>query len=641
MRGKNIELIQQWQALGRVPPELLKDEALETCKKVELTSLQSYVYWAEVEKRPGVVDFSTYDELVEKIREHGLKWVPFLIIGPHYATPKWFQKTNESVYAKCLEHGRKTKIQSIWNPYLPKYVDRFLRLFSEHFRDSGAIESIELGISGNWGEALFPVTGGFSSPKDFHTHPGWWCGDRYAISDFQRFIKDRYKSIEKVNRVLGENFRSFREVEYPEVMPSFLGWFTESLENLVKLGIKTLSRKATFWDRGMIGTVRLKYPPLMSLKNPHKRMHHLDFVQWYVGSMTRWAEFWIRTAQKYFPKTKVYLAVGGDGSALLGADFSEQARVAAKHKAGIRITNQEDYYPQTFVLGRWISCACRFYGAYYATEEAWHSSPEGEVARIFDTATSGAVGIYFKDLISEVIDIAWTKYPKLGKPTKNADSFVKNSHHIKGEKPVIEVAVLLPNTSIALNPLVLNSIYSKSIRLRDVLDFDYVDENMIEDGALKNYRFLIILSGIWVRPRTLVKVKEWLEKGGILVDNNIEICDVEKELPLGKLLGSSRTHMRKIKRGYWVSLGRRHRDSLAFIKDAIYNKKGKYPWKGLSEIDDEWDGVYATRFSSKILYYNSTNTTKMKRVTINNFPKKLKFGLKLEPHSIIAVNLPR
>ena len=59
-----IEFIHQWQALGRVHPKLLKDEAFENCKKIGLTSLQSYVSWAEIEKRPGAIDFSVYDELV-------------------------------------------------------------------------------------------------------------------------------------------------------------------------------------------------------------------------------------------------------------------------------------------------------------------------------------------------------------------------------------------------------------------------------------------------------------------------------------------------------------------------------------------------------------------------------------------------
>ena len=154
-----VELIQQWHAYGKVHPKLLEDKAFEYCKKAGITSLQSYVYWAEIEKQPGIIDFSTYDILLEKLKKHNLKWVPFIILGPYYATPLWFQETDESVYAKCLEHGLETKIQSIWNPNLPKYVDRFLQILGEHYRDSNVLESITLDISGNWGESIYHVSG--------------------------------------------------------------------------------------------------------------------------------------------------------------------------------------------------------------------------------------------------------------------------------------------------------------------------------------------------------------------------------------------------------------------------------------------------------------------------------------------------
>ena len=154
-----VEIIQQWQYLGKVQPKLLEDKALVNCKKAGITSLQSYLYWAEIEKERNKIDFSSYDPLVEKLKKHNLKWVPFLILGPNYATPNWFQESDECLYAKCLEHKKESKIQSIWNPFLAKWIDRFLRIVSEHYRDKNILESICLGISGNWGEAIYPATG--------------------------------------------------------------------------------------------------------------------------------------------------------------------------------------------------------------------------------------------------------------------------------------------------------------------------------------------------------------------------------------------------------------------------------------------------------------------------------------------------
>ncbi len=625
---KKIEVIHQWQSVGEVSPKLLEGRAFENCKKVGVTSLQSYVYWAEIEKRKGEIDFSTYDELVDRLKKHGLKWTPFLILGPQYATPEWFQKSEGSVCAKCLEHGKETMIQSIWNPSLPEQVDRFLRIFSEHYSRKKVLGSILLGISGNWGESLYPATGGFNQPKDFHTHPGWWCGDDHAREDFQDFVKKKYRSIKSLNEAWCVNLSDFSEVKYPRAAPRFVHWYAGAMKNLTKFGVRTLARKADFWDRVSIGAIRLKYP---SFKNKNSHRHWLDFVKWYENAMTRWAGFWLKTARKYFPRNEIYLAVGGDGNAILGADFSEQAEVAAKNGAGVRITNQEDDYVKTFVLSRWISSACRFYGTRYATEEAWHSLPEGITARVFEAATSGASAIYFKDLISEDIDAKWTQYPDVGEPTECAARFSKSADFITGENPKIEIAVLLPETSFAIDPLILSSIYSKSMKLRDVLDFDYVDEKMIGDGALKTYRFLIQLDGNLVIPETLKEIEKWVARGGVFIGDQIRDTGNKESEMFGP-----EVHLSKVKQGYFVRIGGGAPD---FLRDVVYNKGGDYPWRGLAEIDGEVDGVYATLFKDRILYYNATATKKTKSIEISNPPKRLRKTLELPPQSISKVDL--
>lgn len=638
-----IEVIHQWQALGRVPPELLKDKVLKKCKNVGITSLQSYVYWDEIEKQPSVIDFSAYDELVEKLKEHGLKWVPFLIIGPNYATPKWFQKTSESVYAKCLEHGRETKIQSIWNPHLPKYIDKFLQVFSKHYLKTGVIESIELGISGNWGEALYPDEGDFFYARErFHTHPGWWCGDRYAIANFRKTIKRKYGSVKKLNIAWGEHFRGFEEVCYPNVKQfGFFRWYVDSIRNLVGLGIKTLKGQATIWDRSALSFLRAKYPSFGDLKKPGARRSWLDFVEWYLGSMAGWAEFWIKTARKYFPTTEIYLVAGGDGNPILGADFTAQVKVAAKYNAGIRITNQETYYNRNFSLGRLVSSASRHYGTYFTNEGVWHYSPPAVVARIFDAATSGAKGIYFTDIIG--VDFRVVGIPKhygLGKLTPNVADFVKNIHHLTSEKPIVEAAILFPNTSIAMSPLALYSIYSEASQLRDVLDFDFVDENMVADNALRKYRFLILLDSANVSPRTLAKIEEWVKAGGILIGGdhtNLFLAEGSEEL-YGNLHFCS-GGAKKIGRGYGVISDCKGRNYLEFIKQAAYNREREWPWDGIPEIDDEWDGIYAARFSDKIIYFNSTSALRIKHVLIENLPRRFKFELKMQPLSITTINL--
>lgn len=591
---KKPEIIQQWQSIGRVNPRLLRDEAFQRCKKIGVTNLQSYVTWAELEKRPGIVDFKTYDELVEKLRKHGLRWVPFLISGPHYATPKWFQNSKENVYAKCLEHREESRIQSIWNPYLPKYIDRFLRLFASHYSKTGVIESILLGISGNWGEALYPATGGFEPPPDFHTHVGWWCADSFALQNFQKFLKQKYGKIKNLNQVWQEHFKSFEDVEFPPIRPSLFLWLSKSIRGLIKAVMLFLSGHPTRWDWGRIGIMTLKYP---TFKENYQKKRWLDFIEWYLESMNKWADFWLRTARKYFPETDLYLAVGGDGQAVLGADFSNLAKVAARYRAGLRITNQEDDYANTFVLGRWAVSACKFYGTKLGTEEAWHHLPHGIITRIFDAATTGVDELYFKDLISVDIDPKWKRYGEVGHLTPCAEWLKKYSSFLMRRKPKVEVALLLPTTSFWMNPSILTSIYSGAVRLRKYIDLDFLDEGLILDGALQSYKVLLHLEGEFVSDLVLKKIIGWVSSGGIFIGKHLLALDGEHQF------SNSREEFLEYGKGLLIfqpSL------SVESLERALEKFKIDVFWRVFPPTRE----VYISRLNNEILCYNSSRKRK-------------------------------
>ena len=588
--NKKVEIVQQWQYLGKVHPKLLEDEAFERCKQAGITSLQSYLYWAEIEKEPGKIDFSSYDVLVEKLKKHNLKWVPFLILGPEYATPQWFQESKESVFAKCLEHKEESKIQSIWNPDLPKYIDRFLRLVSEHYQDKSIFESILLGISGNWGEAIYPDKGGFHA--NFHTHLGWWCGDEYARSSFVNSIFNKYQSLAKINIAWDTNFQKIEEIKPPPLnnktkgkliyyLVNILSKFPPSFKKYLRIirnGISALTEQ-TFFLTAEVGTQPAK------INSKKEKQYWLDFVGWYIDSMTTFAEFWLKAARKYFPTTEIYLVTGGIGEPAAGADFSQQVKVAQKYNAGVRITNQSDDYSQSFILSRLVSSAARFYNSYFNTEEAGVNEPEAIIMRLFDAVVSGADGFYCKSIIGTGKDLCTKKNFELGKPTKGAANLSKNLHYLlRAERPIIKNAVFWPNTSIAFESAIITSIYNKAAQIRDILDFDLIDEKMILDGALENYKFFVVLAGEIPEGEVSNKVKNWERRGGKLI-----IFPPRKEL------------------------------------EALSKKA--------DNIDNEDDGVYATRFEDKIIYYNSNNKKIQKKV---NFLNKT---IEIEKNSIVSINL--
>jgi hypothetical protein len=598
-----LEIIQQWQYVGDVHPKLLEERVLEQCKAIGITSLQSYVYWAEIEKKPGVINFATYDVLVEKLKSHGLKWVPFLILGPYYATPRWFQGSEESVFAKCMEHEQESRIQSIWNPYLPEYVQRFLRLISEHYCGDSVLESIILGISGNWGESLYPSTGCFYG--GFHTHPGWWCRDKYAIEDFQRYIIQKYGSLKELNISWKSGFQSVSEITMPAGK-------SDRQNPPLKSAVSICRKLIPDWLKPLMYNIRdsllLKKDCDVKFGNTGPIQQQADFAEWYTGSMTKWVEFWLKLARDYFPNNKIYVATGGNGSPKLGADFSAQVKVASTYDAGIRITNLTDDYPKSFMLSRLVSSASRFYDAYFSTEEALINSPKGITMRLFDAVSSGANGVYFKGLIGTGTNFCTGKNVNAGEPTQGAVNLGRFMKCMQLSKPVIEVAVLFPNTSIAIHSLVLDRIHFSGLQLRNLVDFDLVDENMIADGGLNNYRFLVILDGNLVKKQTMESIINWISDGGIVIVSgclNMQTIDeAESYLKLFFQEGG----LQKAGKGYAIlsSLSvRSGRKFLKFIAEAISNCNNEYPWKGIPNVKLEWDGVYTTMLRDKMLYYDS------------------------------------
>ncbi len=606
------EVIQQWQYIGQVHPKLLEDKVFEQCRAIGITALQSYVLWAEIEKEPGMVNFDTYDVLVEKLGRHGLKWVPFLILGPYYATPQWFQASEESVFARCMEHGQESKIQSIWNPYLPKYIDRFLRLVSEHYCRSDALGSIILGISGNWGEALYPATGCFYG--GFHTHPGWWCGDRYVVKSFQEHIASQYTSLKDLNAAWGADFKDYSEIKMPPLKAkpganAFLLGIARYVYKAISYLIKPLAPEIR--DFIWIKKECLKSNAHMINEKQHRQW--MDFVQWYVTSMTEWTDYWLKTARNYFPSHKIYIATGGDGNPVLGADFSAQVKVASRYNAGIRITNLTDDYPRSFAVSRLVSSASRFYNTYFSTEEALVNSPKGIMMRIFDVATSGPDEVYFKGLIGLGKDVCTGQKSNIGEKTEGASNLVKNLHYLQLSQPIIELAVLFPNTSIVIDPAAILRSYHLCGQMRNLVDFDLIDENMISDDALDRYRFLVVLYGKYMQDSTVKKINAWVVNGGIFIaSNRFGHYALDGSSNRHPVFNDKKSGIHATGKGYLLlsDLSMCHgRKFLRFIANSLSNHNDEYPWKGIPHVKSEWDGVYVGRLADRILYYDSNKST--------------------------------
>ncbi len=640
-KERKLKIIQQWQTFGRLHSELLNDDVYESVKTYGITSLQSYVYWAEIEKKENKIDFSVYDELVEKIPKHNLKWTPFIILGPNYSVPQWVHISKESVYAKCIEHNRECDIQSIWNPFIPKYIERFIKLLSERYGKSNIIESVLLGISGVWGEAIYPSSDGVY--RIGHKHSGWWCNDKYAKRDFIKSCKTEFDNIHSLNKSWGTGFKDFESITWPVKQISLTIDIAYRIAHRVWSKLLNIRDSSLYYYLEKIFERRLFDGKMSDVKEKNR---YLFFVKWYLDSMTAFADKWLKMAKKYFPEDSVYLVTGGYGHVITGADFTTQAKISAKNNCGVRVTNMVSDYSGSFVNKSLISTAAEYYRATIQTEETIETSPDEVKMRIFDHASGNIDGLYFKTLfgIDYGAKVSCTNKSDngipIGKPSKVADNLLLNYKYLFFGQRKTEVALLLANSSFTISPQLLNLNYELGKMLRKYIDFDIIDENLIEDSILSRYRFLISFSNPIINERILERIEDWLKEGGILL---YSMCFAKYRLfeyqQGDKNINSSGNSYHAISKGYFMGIEERKvKKFTEEITRTLFNEEGKYPWPSVYPHSKNPTEVYFIKSDSSLILYNDS-TRSIEEKIYNNKNKVSSFLL--EPKEIKILPLER
>lgn len=431
-------------------------------KAIGVTSVESYVDWAGVEPEPGRWDWRKWDAQVAILQKAGLKWVPFLIAGPAYATPLWFQNSPQSHVFRCLEHGQDSRVQSIFNPDLRPRIAAFLTAFAERYAASNVIENVLLGITGIYGESIYPAgpEGGWTGKLtgSYHNHHGWWAGDPLAVAAFRAAMKKQYGDIAALNAAWGTRFGDFLEV-------------------------------TTF----------------LPAQAPGDRAR-ADMAEWYQQAMTDWAAFWVAETWRVLPKTEIYLCTGGHGIPSLGADFTAQAKAIAPFGAGIRITNEGSDYAHNFQLTREVATATRLYQTFCGFEPASAVTATGNLARIYNATASGArqLHCYTANVLGHDPDAALT-------------AFRTNLCWLAPRRPQVPAALYLPRETWAVDEAPLDGCYILARQLRDVTDLDFVTRLSVADGALRDCRLLVLAEAPVLEPAAAAHIEKWVQGGGTLV----------------------------------------------------------------------------------------------------------------------------
>ncbi|OQA44156.1 MAG: hypothetical protein BWY52_01692 [Chloroflexi bacterium ADurb.Bin325] len=435
-------------------------------RELGATSVQLYIDWKAVELAPGEYDWSPYERDLEMLERAGLKLGPFVICGSWYVTPQFVRDEPGMLMYRCVEHDRDSAIPSLWCRQIRPHIERFLHAVADHFGRRGILGYVILGPTGDYGEALYPVVGNW--PGAYHGHPGHWCNDQLAIADLQRWLAQHYNdNLDLLNRSWQTSYRTFDEIA-----------------------------------------------PFTRSNAPSPRAY-VEQIRWYREAMTEFSDFWLEAARRAFKDTPIYLCTGGLMLPEHGADFSAQARIAADRGAGIRITNESSDYVLNFMLTRLVDSAARGYGAFVAHEPAAIVTPKGVVGRIFNATSAGCSQFFSYP----------NAYIEAGEINAGGEVLKKLRTHLKKREPIVPVAVIYPDNERVIHGE--TSFDAFHMALRDLVDFDLVDENMIHDGFLKRYNYLVVAGIEWLRGRTLEAIDAWVRGGGVLLNVNCLVADLE------------------------------------------------------------------------------------------------------------------
>jgi hypothetical protein len=508
------------------PPSV---ESQVRLKQLGLVANEDYVAWGAVEREPGRWNWQQHDAVERALHGAGLKYVVYDWV--HFP-PVWLrdQQKAQRTLMRCVEHGQEANYLSIFDPRTIEWYDHFYKNLHEHF--GSRIDDVYACILGPYGEGNYPLL-----VPDWvnmgHCHEGYWCADDFALKAFQSTMKRRYAKVARLNRAWGTAYGSFDEVCPPRDL---------------------IQRK----------------PSPSAFADAQDRRRWLDFITWYHQAIIDFAEQSIKTALKYFPAEKVRVKPGGNATGVnpipWGTYCPGYARMARPYHVVLQPADC-----QGAVFGdKWMGTAYQFYGVKECTEPAGGLDEKTFVRRMFSDASSGAGQLFTYEFES------------------HAASIRKYIHLFSGKSGDTEVAVYCPTTLYRLGGNLQPTI-AAGYPLRDLCEFDVLDELLIADGALKTkrYRALLIFQANIVEQAILDKFDSFRRAGGKLLlvgDGAIQNVEGKEWRGVGGCIRIARpTHGRE-----WLQA----------LATQLAGCKG---------VDGQLDGVWTCRRGQQVFAFNSTD----------------------------------
>lgn len=530
------------------PPSV---ESLTHLRNLGLVADEDYISWGAVEREPGHWYWQDNDGMEKTLHEAGLEYVAYNWV--HFP-PVWLrdQQKDKRTLMRCMEHGLEANYLSIFDPRTIGWYDHFYKNLREHFGER--IDRVYACILGPYGEGNYPLRVD-SWVNMGHCHEGYWCGDVYAIKAFQMAMRREYGHVRRLNHAWGGDYKTFDEIFPPK----------ELHDEKFK-------------------------PSPEAFPTAQDKRRWLDFITWYHQAIIDFAGESVKTVLKYYPPEKVRIKPGGSSGGINPLTYGTYCPGYGKMAAPYKIVIQPADCQGAVFADKWMGTAYQFYGVKECTEPAGGLDGKTFVRRMFSDASAGAAQLFTYEFESHAPDIR--KYVRLytGKP---------------GET---EIALYCPTTLYRLGGNLHPTISSATL-LRDLCEFDVLDELLIADGALtpKRYKTLIMFQGDIIDEPILKKMDAFLRGGGkIIQTGDAPIKDVE-----GKLWpGNTRvTHI--------AALG---------AKKPSWRKELALQIAGGKGVDGHVDGLWTCRRGGQVFVFNTT--AKAVETEIGGAP------VKLEPYTI-------
>jgi hypothetical protein len=311
-------------------------------------------------------------------------------------------------------------------------------------------------------------------------------------------------------------------------------------------------------------------PSPAAFPKPENKRRWLDFITWYHQALIDFSEKSVQTVLKYFPKEKVRLKPGGTSHGVnpitYGTYSPGYAKMAGKYPG---IVLQPGDCDGAVFADKWLGTAYQFYGVTLGTEPASQLDHPRFVQRMFSEASAGASQFFTYEFDRHIPDI---------------------QHYISlytGKSGDTSVALFCPTTFHRLGGDASPTVMAGD-RLRDLCEYDVLDELLILDDALvpQRYKALVVVQADVVDQPVLDKIEAFTRAGGRVITLG--------KLPFRNVEGKASPVADSAKPINGL------RPDNQWLRDLAVEMKA------LPGVDGELDGLWTCRRGKQVLVFNST-----------------------------------